>query len=198
MAQFHECRALVEREEVPRPVAELFGDISGIARECLGGVAPFPPAAILQRLRQVPVVERRERRDAIGDEVVEETVVEVEALRIWRADALWEYPRPRNREPIRCGGERLHGLHIVSISVVVIVGDVAVVVVADLSRRVRERVPDRGAAAILADGAFDLIGGGGGAPENSGGQGARGFARGGRSVARPSAGRGGGRRRPEG
>src|SRR5262249_19013649 len=92
----------------------------------------------------------------------------------------------------------LHRLHIVPISVVVIVGDVAVVVVADLSRRVRERVPDRGAAAILADGAFDLIGGGGGAPEKSGGKDARGFARGGRSVARPSAGRGGGRRRPEG
>jgi len=46
----------------------------------------------------------------------------------------------------------------------VIVGDVAVVVVADFSRRVRECVPYRRATAILADGAFDLIGGGGGAP----------------------------------
>src|SRR6266478_4616357 len=162
MAQFHERRALVEREEVPRPVAELSGDVTGIVGECLGGVAPFPPAAILQRLRQVPMIERRERRDAVGDEVVEEPVVEVEALRIWRAGALREYPRPRNREPIRSGGERLHRLHVVSMSVIVIVGDVAVVVVADLSRRVRERVPDRRTAAVLADGAFDLIGGGSG------------------------------------
>src|SRR5215470_1161253 len=98
MAQFHECRALVEREEVPRPVAELFGDVPGIVRECLGGVAAFPPTAILQRLRQVPVIERRERRDTVGDEVVNEPIVEVEALRIWRAGALREYPRPRNRE----------------------------------------------------------------------------------------------------
>ena len=44
MALFHERRALVEREEVPGPVAELFGDVTGIVRECLGGVAPFPPA----------------------------------------------------------------------------------------------------------------------------------------------------------
>jgi len=80
----------------------------------------------------------------------------------------------------------------------VIVGDVSVVVVADLSRRVRERVPDRRATAVLADSAFDLIGGGGGAPEKSRGKSARGFARGGHSVARPSAGRRGGRRRPEG
>jgi hypothetical protein len=42
--------------------------------------------------------------------------------------------------------------------VVVIVGDVAVVAIADLSRRVGERVPDGGATAILADGAFDLVG----------------------------------------
>ena len=44
MAEFDERRALVEREEMPGPVAELFGDVTGIVRECLGGVAPFPPA----------------------------------------------------------------------------------------------------------------------------------------------------------
>src|SRR5262245_41161618 len=198
MAEFHERRALVEREEVPGPVAELFGDVAGIVRERLGGVAPFPPAAILQRLRQVPVIERWERRDVVGDEVVEEPVVEVEALRIWRAAALRKYPRPRNGEPVRSGGERFHRPHVVSISVIVIVGDVAVVVVADLSRRVRERVPYRRATAILADGAFDLIGGGGGAPEKSCRKSARGFARGGRTVVRTSARRDGGRRRPKG
>src|SRR5215831_13457329 len=151
MTQFDERRALIEREEVPRPVAELLGDVTRIVPECIGCVAGFPPAAILHRLRQVPVIERRERRDAVGDEVVDEPVVEVEALRIWRAGALRKYPRPRNREPIRSGAERLHRPHVVSISVVVIVGDVAVVVVADLSRRVRERVPYRRATAILAD-----------------------------------------------
>jgi len=70
--------------------------------------------------------------------------------------------------------------------VIVIVGDVAVVVVADLSRRVRERVPYRRATAILADGAFDLVGGGGGPPKKSRGKSTRGFARGGRTVVRPS------------
>src|SRR4030095_14183072 len=149
-------------------------------------------------LRQIPVIERRERRDAAGHEVVEEPVVEVEALRIWRAGALREYARPGNREPIRTGGERLHRPHVVSISVVVIVGDIAVVVVADLSRRVRERVPDRRAAAILADGAFDLIGGGGGAPEKSRGKGARGFAPGSCTVARARDGQGGGGPRARG
>src|SRR5258708_32928012 len=76
-------------------------------------------------------------------------------------------------------------------------GDVAVVVVADLSRRVRERVPDRRATAILTDGAFDLIGGGSGAPEQSRGKGAQSFAPGRRTVSRPSARRGGGPPRPK-
>src|SRR5262249_37406901 len=104
------------------------------------------------------------------NEVVEEPLVEVEALWIWRTGALRKYSRPRNGEPIRRGGKCLHRLHVVSISVIVIVGDVAVVVVANLSRRVRERVPYRRATAVLADGAFDLIGGGGGAPEKSHGK----------------------------
>jgi hypothetical protein len=51
MAKFHERRALVQREEVPRPVTELFGDVAGIVRECLDGVPALPPAAILERLR---------------------------------------------------------------------------------------------------------------------------------------------------
>src|SRR3984893_9154799 len=101
------------------------------------------------------------------------------AFRIWRAGALGEYPRPRNREPIRSGGQRLHRPHVVSVSVIVIIGDVAVVVVADLSRRVRERVPDRRATAILTDGAFDLIGGGSGAQRNPAGKA--------REAARPAA-----------
>src|SRR6202045_3766350 len=120
------------------------------------------------------------------------------AFRIWRAGALGEYPRPRNREPIRSGGQRLHRPHVVSVSVIVIIGDVAVVVVADLSGRVRERVPDRRATAILTHGPFDLIGGGGAAPEKSRAKGARSCARGGRTAARPSTRRGGGRRRPKG
>ena len=72
--------ALVQREEVSRPVTELFGDVTGVVRECLGGVADFPPAAILERLRQVPVIKRRERRDAVGEKVIEEPVVESRPL----------------------------------------------------------------------------------------------------------------------
>jgi hypothetical protein len=48
--------------------------------------------------------------------------------------------------------------------VVVIVGEIAGGVVLDLARRVRERIPDRAAAAVLVHRALDLVGRGGGAP----------------------------------
>src|SRR2546423_5525198 len=47
---------------------------------------------------------------------------------------------------------------------IVIVGAVCVAVIADLARRVGERIPDRAASAVFIDGALDLIGGSGGAP----------------------------------
>jgi hypothetical protein len=50
---------------------------------------------------------------------------------------------------------------------IVIVGDVAGVSVVGFAGGVGESVPDGSAAAIFVDGAFDLIGGGGGAPEES-------------------------------
>lgn len=47
IAEFDERPALVEREEVLYPVTELFGNVAGVLRECLGGVTVFPSAAIL-------------------------------------------------------------------------------------------------------------------------------------------------------
>lgn len=47
IAEFDERPALVEREEVLCPVTELFGNVAGVVRECLGGVTVFPSAAIL-------------------------------------------------------------------------------------------------------------------------------------------------------
>jgi hypothetical protein len=42
--------------------------------------------------------------------------------------------------------------------VIVIVGAVRVAVILDLARGVGERIPDRAAAAVFVDRAFDLIG----------------------------------------
>ena len=59
-------------------VAEPAGDRLGVLDERLGGRARRPAAGVLERLRQVPVVERRERLDAVREQLVDEPVVEVE------------------------------------------------------------------------------------------------------------------------
>src|SRR5258705_7988364 len=50
---------------------------------------------------------------------------------------------------------------------IVIVGAVRVAVIGDLAGRVGERIPDRASAAVLVDGALDLVRGSGGGPEKA-------------------------------
>ena len=55
---------LVERGPVRHAVAEVAGDDLGVVGERLGGRPRRPAAGVLQRLREVPVVQRHVRRDA--------------------------------------------------------------------------------------------------------------------------------------
>ena len=82
-------------------VAELLGHVAGVLGERVHGVLRLPAAvAVLQRLRQVPVIQRRERLDPGRQQLVDETVVEVEALLVRRARALGEDPRPGDPEAV--------------------------------------------------------------------------------------------------
>ena len=111
------------------------------------------------------MVERGERLDAGGDQLVHQPVVEVEALRV-------RLPVPSGKMRGQAIENRyafapsvLHQPHVFLVAVVVVVGDVAGVAVPDLARRVRVRVPDRRAFAVLVPCALDLVGRGGRAPE---------------------------------
>ena len=83
VTHFDEHREFVDSEESPHPVAQPLGDISRVVGERAGGVARLPAAPpILQGLRQIPMIERRERGDSVGEQFVDQAVVEIEALRI--------------------------------------------------------------------------------------------------------------------
>mmetsp|Transcript_10759 Transcript_10759/g.34423 ORF Transcript_10759/g.34423 Transcript_10759/m.34423 type:complete len:593 (-) Transcript_10759:115-1893(-) len=118
------------------------------------------PAAVLvlERLRDVPVVERHERLDARLVEEVENRVVEVEPGRVeGGAPALRQEPRPRQREAVVLQAEVLHQFDVVREAMVVVVRDIASFVVVRVKRDVREGVPYRGPAPALRRAAFDLI-----------------------------------------
>src|ERR671935_280583 len=69
-----------------------------VCDERLRGCALGPAAGILERLRSVPVEERRERLDLVRKQLVDEPVVEVESRVIDLAPSVGKHARPRDRE----------------------------------------------------------------------------------------------------
>ena len=168
IAQFEERTELVDREDVLDAIGQSLRNESCIVSERLGRVARLPAAAVvLQHLRQIPVIQRGKGLDAVGEQLVDQAAVEVHALWIRRAGPLRKDARPGDREAIDLDAQRLHQLHVVFVTVVVIVGHVAVGVVDDLAGRMGEGVPHRRRAAVFGDGAFDLVRGGGGSPQKA-------------------------------
>ena len=79
VAQHGDDVRLVDRDPVLDPVAEPSGHDPGELPEDACHVAVQPAAAVLQLLREVPVVERDHRLDAGLAQLVDEPVVEVQA-----------------------------------------------------------------------------------------------------------------------
>jgi hypothetical protein len=158
---------LVERRPDRDPVSDGVVHGGGVLGEPVGRVPVGPPAGVLERLRQVPVVERQPRRDAGVVELVDEPAVEVEPALVDRATVRAD-PRPGDREAVRREAEVAHQRDVLRHPVVVVARDGAGVAVDDRARHAGERVPDGGGPAVLVDGTLDLVGGGGRAPEEAG------------------------------
>ena len=84
----------VERGEVADPVAETACHEGGVFGERLRGPADRPTAGFLECLREIPVIERGERGDAMREQLIDEPVVEVEARLVRSSGSLREHPRP--------------------------------------------------------------------------------------------------------
>src|SRR5882724_3225541 len=113
------------------------------------------------------MIQRRKRRDAVRERLVDKAVVEIEPFGIWRAGSFREEARPCNRESIGLYAERLHQLDIFLVQAIMVGRGIAIAVVGYGSGRVRETVPDRWAAAVFAHGPLDLIGRGRRAPQKT-------------------------------
>ncbi len=155
---------LVEHDPVADAVAERAHDDPCVLREAIGRLARGPAARVLERLGQVPVVERHEGPDARGEQSVDHSAVVVEALRVRGALTRGLDARPGDREAVAGEVHGLEQLDVLAPAVIGIAGDVTRVAVLDLARRAGEAVPDRLAPAVLPGGAFDLVRGGRGSP----------------------------------
>ena len=161
---------LVEGDPVADPVPESVRHDCRVLRHALDDHRVGPAAGILERLRQVPVVERGPGLDAAGEEAVDEPVVEVEPGLVHRAAARRLDPRPGDAEPVGPQPELRHQVEIRLPATVVVAGDVTGVPVARATGRVRVHVPDARAAPVCRRGPLDLVRRGRGAPGEVGGK----------------------------
>ena len=174
-----QARGIGEERRAPRlvegrphldPVAERVVHVERVLGEPLRGVADGPAALLLQRLRQVPVVQRQPREDVGIQQLVDEPTVEVDALRVERA-AVGAHARPRGGEPVGLQSHALHQRDVTLVPVVVVARHIAVVGVDDGARHAAERIPDRVATAVLVCRALDLVRSGGCAEQEVGREG---------------------------
>ena len=166
VAQVRRAPRFVERGVGVHTVAKALGHNAGILRHAERGltVQPAIPVRILiQILRQIPMVERHNRVDAVFEQLVDNALVEIEALLVRLAVRGGNDARHANREPVCVHAEIAHELEIVLPAVVEIVGLVSGVAIQHAARGVREHIPDRRRAAVFVHRAFDLVGGSRGA-----------------------------------
>ena len=173
---------LVQRDPLADAVAECRRDHPRVLGEPARGVAGGPATRVLQRLRQVPVVQREGRLDAALAQAVDQATVEVQAGLVGRALAVRLDARPGHREPVGADAKLGEQVEIGVEPPVVVAGHVAGVAVAHLARGVAEGVPDRVAPAVGLGRPLDLIGGGGRAEQEIAGNRDRGGAVGNSAV----------------
>ena len=95
MAGLDDIVELVDGEEVFYAVAEVLRHVAGVLGEGLRRPLGLPAAVgVLERLRQIPVVEGGKRLNAVGEQLVHEPAVEIEPLRVGLPRAFRKDPRP--------------------------------------------------------------------------------------------------------
>ena len=144
-------------------VTELVRHQRRVVGEAQRGVPHRPPAGLLARLREVPVIERRDRLDAALEAALDQPPVPRDAARVQRAAPVRLHARPGDREAVGLQPERDHQVEVGGPAVVVVARHVARVAARHRAGAVREAIPDRLAAPVLAHRALDLVGRRGGA-----------------------------------
>lgn len=158
VSAIHYDKRLVDRRPHRYPVAESVEHVRGVVAKPIRDVAIEPATAVIERSRQIPMIERDVRDDVGREKLVDQPRVEVEPGIVDSPSAIGKNAAPRNAEPISLKPDLAHELDVGLISIVVVAGNVAGVTVRRHSRRVREAMPDAWPRSIGKRRSFDLIG----------------------------------------
>ena len=155
----------VQRDPVGHAITKSASHQGREFREPLGAVTIQPTPFCEQRRWEVPVKQRGVGRDASRDDLVDQSIVEVEPRFVHRTHTVRENPGPGDRQPVRLEPHRLHDGNVLGVPVIVVTGDGAGMALLDHSGRVAIVVPDRPASPSFEGRSFDLICRGRGAPQ---------------------------------
>ena len=97
----------------------------GVVREARGRIRLRPAAGILQRLRQIPVIERGQRPDAGFQHRIREPLVVVQTAGVGRAAAGGLNARPGDGESIGLQIQLLQQRDVVLVAMIAVAGDIA-------------------------------------------------------------------------
>src|SRR4051812_38918277 len=111
------------------------------------------------------MIERRVWFEAVGQKLVHKPVIEIQTFGIRHTLSVRKYSWPRYRKPIGLDAHFLCQANVFLVSVIVIVGLVGIAVIANLARRVRERIPNRASSTVFIHCALNLVRGSGGTPD---------------------------------
>ena len=152
-------------------VAQQAAHALGVVGKAVGGVAGFPALLqILQALGQVPVVQRGVGGNAALQQAVHQAFVKVQPLGVPGAVAQRLHAGPGDREAVAVHAQALDHVEIRLQAVVVVAGHIAGVAIHHLAGGFGEGVPNGRTAAPLGGRAFNLVGAGGHAPAEVGGE----------------------------
>src|SRR5918999_3462867 len=149
---------LVQGDPEPNIIREGLVDDAGVLCEAFARIPVGPAAQVLQRLRQVPVVEREHRLDGALPQAVDEPAVEVEASLVGGTAPFGLDAGPGHGEAVGLHPKLGHQVEVFFQAVVLVAGYITRVAVMYFTRGVAERVPDRRAATVFAYRALDLVG----------------------------------------
>jgi hypothetical protein len=104
-------------------------------------VAIQPATAVVERGRQVPVIQRRVGHDFMTEQLINQAGVEIDALLVGRAAALRQDAAPGDAEAIRPKSQFVHKSDVGAVAMIVVACDVASMPEFDAARLLRETVP---------------------------------------------------------
>src|ERR1700692_1553913 len=104
------------------------------------------------------MIQGRKWLDAVREQFIHKSIVEIEAFWVWRTCSFRKNARPGNRKAIGLYTHRLDELNVLFVAVIMVVCDVRIAVIQNFPGCVSVSIPIAWAPLVVVDGPFDLIG----------------------------------------